>query len=202
MSDTSLHMERSGARFELDSDATADVFLYDVVHGLVRTVRFNGHTSRPICVAEHSLRVETLLERRGYGPRVRMMGLLHDAAEAYVGDIPAPVKRMIGPSIRHLESRLQYRIWRALVDMDAAPADIFLPPAVHEADRFAFYIEAVVACTDLKPWDEESKSELAEAQHYVDRDPFIMRDVQSPVAVREHSFCAKYWELRSQIDER
>lgn len=199
MSATAMHMEASRTRFELDSDSPDDVTLDDVVYGLVHTSRFNGHTSRPVCVAEHSLRVEKLLERQGAHPLVRMHGLLHDAAEAYVGDIPTPVKKMIGPRLRHLESRIFYRIWRALVDPDAKPQDIFEPAVIHAADREAFYIEASVVCTGLEPWDEESACMLPWARDYVRDDPKIMSRDQLPSGVRAAGFIHKYEQLLERI---
>ena len=68
----------------------SDVCIEDIAHVLAMTPRFGGATHRPYSVAEHSMAV---CERVAHaGPRAALQGLLHDAAEAYIGDIRAPIK--------------------------------------------------------------------------------------------------------------
>ena len=56
--------------------------------GLARRPRFAGQTSQPFNVLAHSFLVADLIEDEA----VKVHGLLHDAAEAIVGDIPTPWK--------------------------------------------------------------------------------------------------------------
>lgn len=58
--------------------------------------RYNGHVGC-YTVAEHCVRVAMQLP-----PELRLSGLLHDAHEAYYGDIISPVKRMLGPKFNEL----------------------------------------------------------------------------------------------------
>jgi hypothetical protein len=86
----------------LDPQAV-DVDMLDIAHALSMLCRYGGHTSRFYSVAEHCVLVSEALERDGYPPDVALWGLLHDAAEAYLGDVIRPVKRSM-PGYRDAEA--------------------------------------------------------------------------------------------------
>jgi hypothetical protein len=77
-----------------------DVCIEDIAHGLAYQCRYNGHCREFYSVAEHSTRVAAQLYK--LGPAEALAGLLHDAAEAYLGDIVRPVKRQL-PRFYELE---------------------------------------------------------------------------------------------------
>jgi len=83
----------SGKRFDLLDATTDQVDLADIAHALARINRFTGHTSRCYSVAEHSIYVQALVAR-DHPKDIPLLAhaLLHDAAEAYVGDVSAPMK--------------------------------------------------------------------------------------------------------------
>jgi len=69
--------------------------LPEIAHCLARIPRFVGHTmGRPYSVAQHSVLVAEEVKRSGGGPRLVAAALLHDAAEAFLQDLPHPVKMM------------------------------------------------------------------------------------------------------------
>jgi len=70
----------------------------DIAHSLSLQCRFNGHCKEMYSVADHSLHVSARCEHK-------LWGLLHDAAEAYVGDIITPLKRNC-PFLKETEDRI------------------------------------------------------------------------------------------------
>lgn len=66
-----------------------DIEIIDIAHALSNLCRYNGHVEQFYSVAQHSV-----LVARGFtrGSELRKWGLLHDASEAYLGDVVAPLK--------------------------------------------------------------------------------------------------------------
>lgn len=92
----------TGIHFDLDSPSIENLDIKDIAHHLSMLCRFNGACAFHYSVAEHSVRVCDSLP-----DNLKFAGLMHDAAEAYIGDIIRPVKT---PKIKHLEARLNYLI--------------------------------------------------------------------------------------------
>lgn len=99
-------MTRSGrfVRFDVPDPDTIDIG--DIAHGLSHLCRFAGQTRVFYSVAEHSVYVANLCP-----PEHMLWGLLHDAAEAYVVDVPKPLKRMV-PEYREIERKVMAAVCR------------------------------------------------------------------------------------------
>ena len=85
----------SGVRFSLADPSPADVRIEDVAHGLSLLCRYTGQTDRFYSVAEHSVLCAEMAVGEGLPDPVQMACLLHDAAEAYIGDLSGPLKALL-----------------------------------------------------------------------------------------------------------
>lgn len=94
----------SGRIFHPFDPRMDEVFLQDIAHGLARIGRFNGQTRQCYSVAQHSFYVSRLVPAE-----VALIGLLHDAAEAYICDLVHPIKVML-TDYQALESRIEAAI--------------------------------------------------------------------------------------------
>jgi len=90
----------SGKRFFPMAPRPQDLDIRDVAHSLSMQCRFNGHCRAFYCVAQHCELVSRILP-----PQKALWGLLHDAAEAYLSDLPRPVKQQL-PMFEQAEERL------------------------------------------------------------------------------------------------
>ncbi len=72
-----------------------EIDILDIAHSTSLLCRFGGHCRQFYSVAEHSVIVSTILQREGASTLTQLGGLLHDAEEAYLPDIPAPIKRVM-----------------------------------------------------------------------------------------------------------
>jgi hypothetical protein len=98
----------SGGVNVLDPDP-ATIDLRDIELGLRRIVRWNGMTDRAVTVGEHSV-----LFARTVPQDLKIHALLHDAAEAYIGDIVRPVKALVTGVIEPIERGLISAIYTKL----------------------------------------------------------------------------------------
>jgi 5'-deoxynucleotidase YfbR-like HD superfamily hydrolase len=116
----SFMLTYTGAVFDLRYLADgSQMSVLDIAAALSKINRFNGHTNRLYSVAEHSLHVCTVLERdlRVNDCAALLAGLMHDAHEAYIGDMATPLKRVLDDRTRggwrrvesEIEATVQHR---------------------------------------------------------------------------------------------
>ena len=84
----------SGRKVDVVNPDPATIDITDIAWALSPMPRFSGHSIPyiPYSVAQHSIQVAKDLA--SLGPLVQLYGLLHDAAEAYINDLPSPVKHI------------------------------------------------------------------------------------------------------------
>lgn len=89
---------KSGRRVSLLNPSPSQIVIGDIAHGLAHQCRFNGQTNKFYSVAQHSVLVASILPRE-----LRLAGLLHDASEAYLGDVVQPLKDLL-PEYQSIET--------------------------------------------------------------------------------------------------
>lgn len=92
----------SGRYLDLRNPKADQICLYDIAHGLKNEVRFAGQTLVRDTVLSHSVRVFRHIE--GSNKELRT-ALLHDATEAFIKDIPSPLKKLL-PNYIEMEKRI------------------------------------------------------------------------------------------------
>lgn len=123
----------SGRRFYPLAPKAADVELADVAHGLAMVCRYGGHARKFYSVAEHCVLVSEFVElharNAGRSPedvkRLAQLALMHDSAEAYIGDMIRPLK--------HQPEMSEFRRAEAAIEIAIAEAfKLRWTPEAHE----------------------------------------------------------------------
>ena len=81
-----------------------EINLYDIVHALSNLSRFGGHINQPYSVLQHSVFCYYLAIENSYTVDLLSV-LMHDASEAYLVDIPRPIKNKL-PEYKKAEDKL------------------------------------------------------------------------------------------------
>lgn len=132
----------SGIAFNVLEPTETDILLPDIAHALSNQSRFGGHLRKFYSVAQHCILVSSLIPR--HRADLKLVGLLHDASEAYLIDVPTPVKRAM-PIYGQIEDKLLNVIAKRF---DFNP-DLFLQ--VKPYDKKALEIEARHLMFPLNP---------------------------------------------------
>ena len=106
-------MTASGREFVPARLVPTDVVIEDIAHSLSLICRFGGHTREHYSVAQHSLLVMRILSAVDAPAIIQMAGLLHDAHEAYVGDMPTPLKVALGSCWHKVEHQAACAVYEA-----------------------------------------------------------------------------------------
>lgn len=86
-SDNCWILTYSGQKFNAINPHPDTVVIEDIAHALSHQCRFSGHSKRFYSVAEHSYLLSLAVP-----PEYAMAALMHDASEAYLVDVPRPIK--------------------------------------------------------------------------------------------------------------
>lgn len=135
----------SGIKFYPLSPRPSDILIVDIAHALSQVCRFGGHCRETYSVGQHCILVSQLLATRYENP-VQFQGLMHDSAEAYLGDMVRPLKRSM-PDYRLCEDV----VWEAICEAFGMETEMI--PAIKWADNTLLMTERRDVCMPSDyPW--------------------------------------------------
>lgn len=115
---------QSGEYFDFIHPELSKFTIVDIAHGLSNLCRFNGQCNQFYSVAQHSTHASFLVPSED-----ALAALLHDAAEAFIGDITRPLKQLL-PEYKVIEQRVESAIFKQF----GIGVDHSLPLSVKHAD--------------------------------------------------------------------
>jgi 5'-nucleotidase len=121
----------------------------DIARALANQCRFGGHSRVFYSVAQHCVIVSRVVEERGGDVEDVFAALMHDASEAYLGDMPHPLKHRseLGAAFRDAEAQLE----AAIRDRFNIKADV---PEVKRVDRALLATERRAFSAEAWHWPE------------------------------------------------
>lgn len=133
----------TGRRVDLLHPDPEQIDPVDIAHALANQCRFNGHCKMFYSVAEHSMLGAAMASP---DLEVARYFLLHDAAEAYLGDIVSPLKELLP-----IYQEMEHDLWLAIaVRFDLHPR---MPDAVKEIDQRMLATEREQVMSPPGRWD-------------------------------------------------
>ncbi|MGN0572009.1 MAG: phosphohydrolase [Candidatus Fimenecus sp.] len=126
-----------GHNFDPTAPTADDLCIEDIAHALSYLSRANGHFRAFYSVARHSINCAKEVKSCGFTEKTQLLALLHDSAEAYIGDLTRPLRRHI-PEFSDFERNLQKRIYEKFATTDVSDAE---RAAVKAADDALLYHE-------------------------------------------------------------
>lgn len=147
MNDPYTIRTRSGSFLSFENPNPEDIHLEDIAVALSRAPRFNGHTTPFYSVAQHSVFVARLMPFEH-----SLKGLLHDASEAYLADVPTPAKRLM-PDYYALETKVMAAVAKRFGMDDSFQNH----EEVIKADRAMLFMERDAMIDDSISWSNEDQ---------------------------------------------
>lgn len=100
-------LTNNGTFFDFTNPEDYHYDIETISHALSHINRWTGHTRVPYNVCDHSYRVSMILSKQH-----ALAGLLHDASEAFCGDVASPLKHLLGDSYKLIEQRVEKAIFK------------------------------------------------------------------------------------------
>ena len=130
----------TGKQLDIEAPAAEQLDTRDIAHALSLICRGSGQARCFYSVAQHCLACEREAAARGLSRTVRLACLLHDASEAYMADVPKPIKDHLLPQYRQYEDALLDCVYDKYIGRELTEEE---RSSVAELDR-------VMLCYDLR----------------------------------------------------
>lgn len=153
------------------------ICIEDIARGLSNECRFAGQLESFYSVAQHSVYVSQIVP-----PEYALEALLHDAAEAYIKDIPSPLKAML-PDYKAVEKRIEAVIRE----------NFGLPPAMTVDVHYA---DLVMLATEKRDFEIDPSSHWPMLDSAPPHDDIIIQPLTPPQAY--HQFMARFEILTTE----
>jgi hypothetical protein len=194
MNDTAWIQTASGRKVYPLALKHEDVDIFDIAYALSNQTRYLGHASF-YSVAEHCCHVSDLLPREH-----ALAGLLHDAAEAYLGDWSRPLKLALAhekPELAEWLRAVDDRTTRVIFEALGVPWPI--PDAVHEVDDAIIAFEANAMHGKLIPdwdvWIGEYANRSWERKSEFMKGSLDAKQAGAIAGLYRFAFLERYWQL-------
>jgi len=138
----------SGKKFYPQIPKESDIEIRDIIQSLRQTCRFNGHTIFFYSVLQHSYIVHKIVYLLGGDTEAQLWGLIHDASEAYISDIPSPIKPYIF-GLEEMESKIQQEVAKKF------NVCYPMPEVVKRADLIALALEKKYLINPGPEWEQK-----------------------------------------------
>ena len=140
----------SGRRVNPFALGPSDIYIEDIAQALANQCRFGGHCRRFYSVAQHSCLVADLMREQGEDTTAVLWALLHDAPEAYLSDLPHPLKHF--SEFGRLYSEAEDKLQQAISEHFGLPTNA--PANLRDADRALLAAERRALMADTWEWPE------------------------------------------------
>jgi 5'-deoxynucleotidase YfbR-like HD superfamily hydrolase len=173
----------SGKLISLLDPQPEDIDIKDIAISLARICRFNGHCNHFYSVATHSVYTACVVDEHLGDLMTIYAALLHDAGEAYYGDVTTPVKRLLGPAWKELNERF-----------DRVIADKFGIVWTEERKRVVKYADQVAGSSEARDLM------CSEGSHWLVRaEPHPLPIQPAPPAGGYHAFMDAFKILKGEV---
>lgn len=183
----------SGIYFDFANPTKDMVLLKDIIHNNSKEQRFGNCLDKDWSVLHHSLLVYKLSELYGDDYKSQYAALHHDSPEAYMKDIPTPLKKMLSDY-----NKIYKKVEQAVEEkLQVKISDSFLYKFY---DQLAMFIEDTLFSDSESSWHEFTEDSIKKLSDELDGN--IQKEINSLYILRTWQVSKKYLEVHNTLAEK